>query len=92
MYKADKSHEQTELCTNTSLEIDSQCFTINKTQEEACQDFVFDVDLIYDTISIENNLVCNRNWVNKFITTLTMIGLVIGPTLSGKKCQFSQPY
>ncbi|CBY11252.1 unnamed protein product [Oikopleura dioica] len=81
--EAKNAHERSELCSNSSLEIDSQCFEINKTQEEACQEFVFDLDLIYDTISIENNLVCNRKWVNKFITTLTMIGLVIGPTFSG---------
>jgi len=86
-----KSHERSESCSNSSVEIDSQCFQINKTQEEACQEFVFDLDLIYDTISIENNLVCNRKWVNKFITTLTMIGLVIGPTFSGKE-KFSKSH
>ena len=57
--------------------IDGDCIIIGE-REDLCEDFIYDSKQLQDTITSENNLVCDRKWISDIITVTSMIGMVIG--------------
>jgi len=68
--------------TLVSFGATNDCVIVSEATRE-CQSFVFDRSKIDNTIATENNLVCERKWISKVITLATMVGMIVGPTLSG---------
>lgn len=58
------------------------CIHISSSLVE-CEDFVFETTQMDSTITMENKLVCQNQWISKILTFTTMIGTVIGPTVTG---------
>jgi hypothetical protein len=88
MYKHEIANEActTEVSNGYSQAIpmneNSSCLLI-ESETEKCSSFVYSKEIMDVTITTENNLVCKDGWIDEMLTVATMVGMIIGPTVSG---------
>ena len=65
-----------------SINDNSSCLLVED-EFEKCKQFVYSKEIMDTTITTENNLVCKNGWIDEMLTVATMVGMIIGPTVSG---------
>jgi MFS family permease len=59
------------------------CLVISKDQHDTCSEYVFSKEFVNISVTTENNLVCKNGWIDELLTVAAMVGMIIGPTVSG---------